>query len=130
VARKRKKASFSIVFLMLGVLIGYAAAAIIRSPVPQEQPLPRSVTPLEEQAPGVQNVVEEPGGYTEPEMIFRGYLGVHNNRIAIFQGKPPDGVLQHITEYEVRDDLRESLENGVPFHDTGELLGLLENYTS
>ena len=73
---------------------------------------------------------EEPGGYTEPGIGYQGYLGVYKNRIAIFQGTPPTGTLQYITEYDVREDLREQLEPGIPFSSTIELLQLLESFTS
>jgi hypothetical protein len=127
-ARRRKMVlSSSLVLLLAGFLAGYAVASLGRAPAVLERPLPNEAAPFEEALPEAQS---NPGGYSEPEMIFHGYLGIYNERIAIFRGHPPGGTLQHINEYEVRDDLRVPLEEGVPFHDTGELLRLLENFTS
>jgi hypothetical protein len=58
------------------------------------------------------------------------YLGVRGDRIAIFRGLPPDGVLERVTEYEVKDDVRDQLEKGIPFTTMEELMQLLESYTS
>jgi hypothetical protein len=60
----------------------------------------------------------------------RWYLGVHHGHIAIFRGDPPDGSLEEVTEFEVKDDIRDQLEQGVPFYTIEELQQLLESYTS
>ncbi|MCW3490416.1 BofC C-terminal domain-containing protein [Dethiobacter alkaliphilus] len=121
-----------IAVFMLGGLVGYASLQVVtRQPPPDEQlpfVAPQPADP--DFYVNMQEAIDDPGGYSEREMMFRGYLGIHNDRIAIFQGTPPDGVLQDITEYEVRDDLRPQLEEGVPFEDIQEMLSLLENYTS
>lgn len=71
----------------------------------------------------------QPGSSTLVE--YQGYLGVYEDHLAIYDGLPPHGTLQHvITDYEVRDDVRPLLEAGIPFTDTYDLLRLLENYTS
>ncbi|NLZ92551.1 MAG: hypothetical protein GX922_00835 [Firmicutes bacterium] len=65
------------------------------------------------------------------ELEYQGYLGVYDSHIAIYDGLPPRGVLRHVMlDYEVRDDVRPELEEGIPFTDTYDLLRLLENYTS
>ncbi|MBS3885895.1 MAG: BofC C-terminal domain-containing protein [Dethiobacter sp.] len=125
--RKSKKKSLIVLLLFIGVLIGYAGAMIL--PVrlaPEALPLPSEAQPppdLRQQSPNP----EENG---QGKMIFQGYLGIYSGRIAIFSGQPPDGTLQYVTDYEVREDLREQLAAGVPFKDASELLALLENYTS
>lgn len=130
-ARRRHTTFPGLIFLVLGILIGFVAAmGLGRTPSPHAQPLRYDAPPMRDPDIPTRDVLEDPGGYTESEAIFRGYLGTYSNRIAIFQGEPPHGTLQHITEYEVRDDLREQLEAGVPFRDAGELITLLENYTS
>ena len=116
----------------LAGLIGFALATAIqgRPATPDEIKLP-SIPILENPELPEDNLPPgEPGGYVEPEAIFRGYLGVHGNRIAVYRGNPSQGELQYVTEYEVREDVREQLESGVPFANTEELLRLLENYTS
>ncbi|HZK24671.1 MAG TPA: hypothetical protein VFC74_04710 [Oscillospiraceae bacterium] len=71
----------------------------------------------------------QPGSATAVE--YQGYLGVYEDHLAIYDGLPPHGTLQHvIADYEVRDDVRPLLEAGIPFTDTYDLLRLLENYTS
>jgi hypothetical protein len=60
----------------------------------------------------------------------KGYIGVHNDRIAIFRGVPPSGSLERVTEFEVKNDVRDQLEKGIPFSNMEELLLLLESYTS
>jgi hypothetical protein len=123
--RQRKKASLAVVLLVLGFLAGFATATVLR-PAPQGRLLPEAGYP---DNTGAQRVLDEPG-YGGQELIFHGYLGIYSERIAIFQGVPPDGTLQYLTDYEIRDDVRDALEDGVPFSNTRELLRLLENFTS
>ena len=122
-----------IALFLLGGLVGYASLQVVtRQPLPQDDGVPH-VAP-EPMDPDfyldMQDVMDDPGGYSEPELMFRGYLGIHGDRIAIYQGTPPNGTLQDVTEYEVRDDLREQLEAGVSFSDIEEMFSLLENFTS
>lgn len=58
------------------------------------------------------------------------YLGVYRGKIAIYRGIPPGGVLERVTDYPVRDDVADQLEQGIPFKTTEDLLWLLESYTS
>ncbi len=58
------------------------------------------------------------------------YIGIWGDRIAIFRGVPPGGSLEQVTEFEVREDVREQLERGIPYANMEELLLLLESYTS
>ena len=127
--RRNKKKSFAVIFLFLGVLIGSAGAVILQlQPAPEALPLPSEAqTP---RVPDMRQQMSEPEEDNQGKMIFQGYLGIYDERIAIFFGQPPDGTLQYITDYKVREDLREQLAVGVPFRDASELLALLENYTS
>jgi hypothetical protein len=118
----------AIVFL---ALVAVVAAATMRGPDGGETPLHPPAMPQEmpEQSspPAIeQNTHREP----ERDIFLHGYLGVHGERIAIFQGNPPNGILQHVTEFEVGDDVRDQLEKGVMFTTTEELMQLLESYTS
>ena len=134
-APKRNNVLLTMVAIFLcGSLVGYASLQLVsRQPAEQDEKVPY-VTPESTVDPdsyvNKQDIIDNPGGYAEPEMMFRGYLGIHNDRIAIFQGTPPNGILQNVTEYEVRDDVREHLEAGIPFQDIQEMLSLLENYTT
>lgn len=58
------------------------------------------------------------------------YLGVYRGKIAIYRGLPPNGVLERVTDFPVRDDVADQLEQGIPFKTTENLLWLLESYTS
>lgn len=62
------------------------------------------------------------------------YLGIFEEgdeeRIAVFQGKPPQGRVIRVTRYSVRDDLREKLEAGDIFESLDDLDSILEAYTS
>ena len=62
--------------------------------------------------------------------LNKSYIGVYDDKIAIFRGIPPDGVVESITEFEVKQDIRDQLEKGIPFSTLEELLLLLESYTS
>lgn len=127
--RKRKKKSLAVLLLFFGVLIGYAGSMILPvQPVPEAQPLPSEAQPLREQDDRQQH--SAPAEYGQGKSIFLGYLGIYSGRIAVFHGEPPHGTLQYVTDFEVREDLREQLAAGVPFRDANELLALLENYTS
>jgi hypothetical protein len=130
-ARKQSNVWLSVLLLVLGVLLGYAAAGSLRgTAAPEARPLPYEAPLVKDPQLDLQKTIDNPGGYSEPEMAFSGYLGIHNQYIAIFEGEPPTGKLQYVTDYEVREDLRDQLEAGVPFSGSGELLTLLENYTS
>jgi hypothetical protein len=93
---------------------------------------------LEEALPGhwrllefsPQQVVLEQVGEICTICFNKGYIGVHNDRIAIFRGVPPSGSLERVTEFEVKNDVRDQLERGIPFSNMEELLLLLESYTS
>lgn len=65
-----------------------------------------------------------------PDCTEEKYIGVFQDKIAIFQGKPPHGVLREITSYEVKEIYREELEEGIPFSDEKEKRRILESYTS
>ncbi|RQD77491.1 MAG: hypothetical protein D5R97_02160 [Candidatus Syntrophonatronum acetioxidans] len=58
------------------------------------------------------------------------YIGIFQDKIAIFQGKPPHGILKEITSYEVKEIYRQELEEGIPFADEKEKRRILESYTS
>ncbi|MDW7650700.1 MAG: BofC C-terminal domain-containing protein [Bacillota bacterium] len=131
-ARKRRRLYYNLAWWALAGLIGFAFAAAVlprgegaKGLVPRPTPILESPEVMEEDP-----LTDEPGGYVDTESMIRGYLGIHGTNIAIYHGKPPHGELEYITEYEVRDDVREQLEAGVPFNDTEELLRLLENFTS
>lgn len=118
--------------IVLLALVAVVAAATMRGADDGEIPLHPPAMPQEmlEQSnppPVEQNTHRE---QLEQDIFLHGYVGVHGERIAIFQGYPPNGILQYVTEFEVRDDIRDQLENGVPFTTTKELMQLLESYTS
>ncbi|MBS4031544.1 MAG: BofC C-terminal domain-containing protein [Clostridiales bacterium] len=129
--RRRKKRSGIIMAIILLALVAVVAAASLRGPDSGETPLPPPAMPQEMPEQSSPPVVEQ-NTHREPErdVFLHGYLGVHGERIAIFQGNPPNGILQYVTEFEVRDDVRDQLEKGVPFSTTQELMQLLESYTS
>jgi hypothetical protein len=77
-----------------------------------------------------QQVVLEQVGEMCRICIDNGYIGVHNDKIAIFRGVPPSGSLEQVTEFEVKNDVRDQLEKGIPFSNLEELQLLLESYTS
>lgn len=58
------------------------------------------------------------------------YIGIYNNKIAIFRGIRPDGVLLEITDFDVKEVYREDLEKGIPFENEEEKIRILESYTS
>lgn len=65
-----------------------------------------------------------------PACAQQRYLGIFQNRIAVYRGRPPHGKLLEVTEYEVRDDVRIKLEEGVPFTTDEEMTAHLEGFTS
>lgn len=69
-----------------------------------------------------------------PDCAQRYYLGIFKEgdeeRIAVYQGIPPQGRVIRVTAYSVRDDLREKLETGDPFDTLDDLDSILEAYTS
>ena len=83
------------------------------------------------------SVNDEPGqgeASTEQDvqesMEEENYIGVYNDKIAIFRGIRPDGVLLEITDFDVKEVYREDLEQGIPFEDEEEKMRILESYTS
>ncbi|PKM79391.1 MAG: hypothetical protein CVU88_06050 [Firmicutes bacterium HGW-Firmicutes-13] len=58
------------------------------------------------------------------------YVGIFEDRIAIYQGKYPYGVLKEITDFEVKEVYRQELEKGIPFSTEEEKRRILESYTS
>ncbi len=58
------------------------------------------------------------------------YLGVFNDKIAVYQGEPPHGKLVEVTEFVVQELHRKELEDGVPFVDEEDKIRSLEGYTS
>ncbi|MBS3900842.1 MAG: BofC C-terminal domain-containing protein [Dethiobacter sp.] len=126
--RKNKRNLFAVLLFLSGLLIGCAGAMILLAQsAPEALPLPSEAqTPL----PDSRQQMSVPEEDDKGKMIFQGYLGIYSGRIAIFSGQPPQGTLQYVTDYEVREDLRGQLAVGVPFRDASELLALLENYTS
>lgn len=116
--------------LFMLVTLGASLLTVQRAGKPATRTPPGS--PLPPRAP--QEILPAPPaeveGYEEAEGLFGGYIGVQDGRIAIFRGRPPNGTLEHVTEFEVKEDVREQLERGIPFTTTEELLQLLESYTS
>lgn len=104
--------------VMLAVSLYYLAQF---RQVPRAEPMP---APLDFSLPEQDETIRI---HDESE---RWYLGVHQGHIAIFRGDPPDGSLEEVTEFEVKDDIRDQLEKGVPFDTIEELQQLLESYTS
>ena len=131
-ARKQKSLFIFLSCLFFAAVIGFTLATLtMKQPERDHDMLPQPAPFLESPDVLLEHFsAEEPGGYAEPGVGYQGYLGVYNNRIAVFEGLPLTGTLQYITEYEVREDLREQLESGVPFSSTIELLQLLESFTS
>lgn len=66
----------------------------------------------------------------EEELEEENFIGIYNDRIAIFRGTRPEGVLLEITDYDVKEVYRKDLEEGIPFTDEEEKLRILESYTS
>ncbi|GEM_PF-3040253 len=58
------------------------------------------------------------------------YIGIYEDRIAIYQGERPHGVLKEITDFEVKEIYREELKEGIPFSTEEEKKRILESYTS
>lgn len=131
-ARKQKSLFFFLSCLFFAGVVGFTLATIkMKQPEKNSENLPHAAPLLESPDVLLEHFSsDEPGGYAEPGVGYQGYLGVYNNRIAIFKGTPLTGTLQYITEDEVREDLREQLESGAPFSDNVELLQLLESFTS
>lgn len=119
------------VIILLALVAVVAAATMRGGPDVAEHPEYPPVMPHEIPEQSSPPTIEQ-NTYREPEqdIFMHGYLGIHAERIAVFQGDPPNGVLQHVTEFEIRDDIRDQLEKGVVFTTTEELMQLLESYTS
>lgn len=58
------------------------------------------------------------------------FIGIFDGKIAIYSGAPPEGVLEEITEYEVKDIYKEELIKGIPFSTEKEKKTILESYTT
>ncbi len=58
------------------------------------------------------------------------YIGIYEDRIAIYQGERPHGVVKEVTDFEVKEIYREDLEEGIPFSTEEEKKRILESYTS
>ncbi len=58
------------------------------------------------------------------------YIGLYKDKIAIFSGLPPNGVLAELTDFDVKDIYREELSKGVPFNSEKEKERILESYTT
>ena len=78
--------------------------------------------------PGQDEVAVEQNG--QEDLEEENYVGIYNDRIAIFRGVRPEGVLLEITDYDVKEVYRKDLEKGIPFEDEEEKIRILESYTS
>lgn len=58
------------------------------------------------------------------------YIGIYEDRIAIYQGIYPHGVLIEITDFEVKEVYCQELERGIPFTTKEQKRKILESYTS
>lgn len=58
------------------------------------------------------------------------YIGLYKDKIAIFSGLPPNGVLVELTDFDVKDIYRDELSKGVPFNTEEEKERILESYTT
>ena len=65
-----------------------------------------------------------------PECRGKYYLGLFDERIAVYEGAPPRGKLLEVTGLTAKDTDREALIRGVPFKTEEEKRLLLESYTS
>lgn len=65
-----------------------------------------------------------------PECRERYYLGLFDERIAVYEGVPPRGKLLEVTDLIAKDTDWEALTRGVPFKTEDEKRLLLESYTS
>ncbi len=65
-----------------------------------------------------------------PECRGRYYLGLFDERIAVYEGSPPFGKLLEVSGLTAKDTDREALIRGVPFETEEEKRLLLESYTS
>ncbi len=59
-----------------------------------------------------------------------GYISLYGRRIAVYSGVPPRGVLEEITDYEVKEIYKEELRQGIPFSSEQEKKSILESYTT
>ncbi len=132
--RRRKRKRKVITVIIAFSLLAAVTLAAVRYGNGEDIPLQPPAVQQEIMGDIVENVLPPVVGQSareEEESIFQhGYLSVCEDRIAVFWGIPPDGILQYVTEFEVRDDLRDELEKGVLFTTTEELMQLLESYTS
>lgn len=122
--RRQESHSLTAIVLFTGILFGLLAGSFF------SRPAGKDTMPPGQKSPSVQQQESNPGGCPDTEIMSGGYLGIHGGRIAIFSGSPPGGELLQVTEYEVRSDTRDQLEQGIPFQNAEELLRLLENFTS
>ncbi len=72
----------------------------------------------------------EQNGKEYSESVEEDFVGIYNDRIAIFRGVRPQGTLREITDYEVKEVYRMDLEKGIPFESEEEKIRILESYTS
>ncbi|ACB85371.1 BofC C-terminal domain-containing protein [Natranaerobius thermophilus] len=61
---------------------------------------------------------------------FVGYVGIYQNKIAIYRGEPPEGELVEVTRYQVKDVYFNELKEGIKFESEEEKNKILESYTS
>ncbi|MCR3923144.1 MAG: hypothetical protein NUK65_11630 [Firmicutes bacterium] len=129
--KNKRHGLYAIALFSVGLLLGVALGSLTGA-LPHER-IQQSPKIAEGAGLWAEELAEGPGNYGEvvDEPVYQGYLGVFEDHIAIYDGLPPHGVLQHVMiDYEVRGDVRPQLEAGIPFTDTYDLLRLLENYTS
>ncbi len=65
-----------------------------------------------------------------PECAEMYYLGIFDEKIAVYQGYPPDGKVVEVTEILVKEIDRHDLENGVIFDTEEQKRMLLETFSS
>jgi hypothetical protein len=65
-----------------------------------------------------------------PQCEEQYYLGIFNEKIAVYQGCPPDGKVIEVTEISVKEIDRQDLEKGVIFKTEEEKERHLETYSS
>ncbi|OWZ83453.1 BofC C-terminal domain-containing protein [Natranaerobius trueperi] len=59
-----------------------------------------------------------------------GYIGIYQDKIAIYEGEPPNGELIEITRHDIKEVYRYELEEGIIFENEEEKDQILESYTS
>ncbi|UNC92627.1 hypothetical protein [Candidatus Contubernalis alkaliaceticus] len=84
----------------------------------------------QENDPNQNETVLEHNENEDREGVEEDFVGIYNDKIAIFRGVRPEGTLKEITDYEVKEVYRSDLEKGIPFEDEEEKIRILESYTS